>query len=185
MKNLLLFFISICLFISCQSDSTPDDQFNFNVVKTILLVRHAEKVDLSKDPPLSEAGMKRAERLGAMLKNHPIKSVFSSDYDRTRSTAAPVSRAYGLNTQIYETDDLTLLKKELLKLKMGEMAVVVGHSNTTPVVVNLLDNKGTFEQIDESDYENIFLVKMNEKGEVSSIKTSFDAYEKATLKRER
>jgi len=178
MHHLLFLILGISLIVGCQSDSkTNKNKTSTGDVKTILLVRHAEKTNQSQDPPLSVAGRQRAIRLAKMLKAHPIAAVYSTDFDRTKSTAEPISAIHNLETQIYGTSDLTLLTSNLNELEPGKMAVVVGHSNTTPVVVKLLDKKSSFNLIDESDYDNIFIVEIDPKGKVKSRKTTFDAFE--------
>src|SRR4029078_11971565 len=67
------------------------------------LVRHAEPAPppptpaapppgprvLRGDPPLSAAGAHRAARLASMLAAADIRSIFTSEFRRTRPTAAP------------------------------------------------------------------------------------------------
>jgi phosphohistidine phosphatase SixA len=181
MRYPLFLILAISLIAGCRSDSNSNKNKTSGDVKTILLVRHAEKTNQSEDPPLSVSGRQRAIRLAKMLKAHPISAVYSTDFERTKSTAEPISAIHSLETQIYGTSDLTQLRSKLHTLETGEMAVVVGHSNTTPVVVKLLDEKSSFNLIDESDYENIFIVEIDQKGKVKSMKTTFDAFEAKIL----
>lgn len=181
MRYLLFLFLAFSIIIGCQSDAKTNKNKASDEVKTILLVRHAEKTNQSQDPPLSVAGRQRAIRLAKMLKAYPISAIYSTDFERTKSTADPISAIHGVETQIYGTSDLTQLRSKLFELEPGQMAVVVGHSNTTPVVVKLLDDKSSFNLIDESDYENIFIVEIDQKGKIQSRKTSFDAFESEAL----
>ena len=46
----------------------------------------------------------------------------------------------------------------------GGLIIVSGHSNTTPFVANALLGKDKFTQLDESEYNKIFVVTVSEKG---------------------
>jgi len=43
----------------------------------------------------------------------------------------------------------------------------MGHSNTIPQLVNTALGKHTFDQLDESEYDNIFEVKIDETGKAT------------------
>lgn len=121
----------------------------------VYLVRHAEKVDDSRDPALSEAGKARAGRLAAMLRDAGITHVWSTDYQRTRHTAEPVARAASLTVELYDPRDPAGLATKL-KATPGRH-LVVGHSNTTPGLVEALggDPRGT---IADDEYDRLYLV---------------------------
>jgi len=54
--------------------------------------------------------------------------------------------------------------KKLIKEHAGEVVLIVGHSNTTPFLVNMVLGEDKFQQLDESDYDEIFIVKSKEVG---------------------
>ena len=59
-------------------------QASSNSVPLIILVRHAEKAcTLSDDPPLSQAGEKRAEDLASVLGGAKVRHIVTSDFRRT------------------------------------------------------------------------------------------------------
>src|SRR3984957_2624234 len=60
-------------------------------VRTIFLVRHAEKVSEAYDSLLSEQGHRRAECLANSLADAHIEQIFTSDLQRTQQTAAPLA----------------------------------------------------------------------------------------------
>ena len=64
----------------------------------IFLVRHAEKAvdSMEKDSHLTEEGYLRAAELARTLAVAEIEYVHSSNYIRTRNTAAPVADMFGL-----------------------------------------------------------------------------------------
>lgn len=107
----------------------------------VFLARHAEPVypppeDAPRDPQLNAMGQDRADALARLLSSESITRVFSTDYHRTRETAAPVAAAHGLAVESYDPTDLPGFAA-LLRAMPGRH-VVVGHSNTTPELVALL-----------------------------------------------
>jgi len=66
---------------------------------TLYLVRHAESdhaVRDAKTRPLTEKGLKDAERLTEFFRNIPISRIFSSPYLRAVQTVAPLSKERNL-----------------------------------------------------------------------------------------
>ena len=124
----------------------------------IYLVRHAEKVkDESKDPALTKTGRQRAANLAVILENAGIEAIYSSDYKRTRDTAAPLAENLDLDIKIYDPKSLAPLADELLE--MEDSALVVGHSNTTPELVDLMGGDGGSPIADEWEYDRLYLLQ--------------------------
>jgi len=126
----------------------------------IYLVRHAEKeLDGSKDPALTTEGAQRAEDLAILLKSAEIGQVFSTDYTRTRDTAAPTAEMAGSEIEIYDPKALETFAKKLLQLDTN--ALVVGHSNTTPDLVELMGGEGGPPIVEEWEYDRVYLVQIH------------------------
>ena len=124
--------------------------------QTWYLVRHAEKVeDGSKDPALTSQGHQRAIHLAAMLSRANIDAIYSTDYQRTRQTAVPLANYLGLEVTLYDPSKLTELAAQLKSSQNN--ALVVGHSNTTPMLLHLLSGHPS-ERLDEVDYDNVYQV---------------------------
>ncbi|QCW25685.1 histidine phosphatase family protein [Lysobacter enzymogenes] len=67
-----------------------------------ILVRHAEKAsDDPRDPTLSAAGLERAQRLAARLREEPLGAVYVTGYRRTCRPASP-PRGHGLTPIVYD-----------------------------------------------------------------------------------
>ena len=132
----------------------------------IVLVRHAEKVDDSRDAELSETGRARAGVLAALLKDMKIDTIYSSDYIRTRDTARPLAEALGLEIELYDPRDLEALAT---KLRVAEGRVlVVGHSNTTLRLVGLIGGEpGT--DIADDEYDRLYIVVAGSGGPITSL----------------
>jgi phosphohistidine phosphatase SixA len=124
----------------------------------IYLVRHAEKVtDASRDPELTENGLQRAANLAVILSSAGIERIFSTDFRRTRDTAAPLAELLGVEIEIYDPDELEELAQQLLALESA--ALVVGHSNTTPELVELLGGEGGPPIDEATEYDRLYLVQ--------------------------
>ena len=130
----------------------------FAAEPAIFLVRHAEKAEAtsgdSKDPDLSEAGRARAEALALMLKDAGIAAIFVTELKRTKQTAEPLARAANVEPTIVPAKETAELVAKLKEMRGN--ALVVGHSNTLPEIVQSL---GVTEPVTvgDSDYDNLFI----------------------------
>lgn len=126
----------------------------------LIFVRHAEKVnDGSRNPHLSNKGKERASQLAVLLyENYDITSIYSTDYYRTQETVVPLSEKLGIGINNYGLQNPDSLVQEIINLHRGKDVLIMGHSNTTPNLVNIALGEEKFKQIDESDYSNIFVV---------------------------
>ncbi len=151
MHKLLFFILACCL-------ATP--VFAADDVFTLYLVRHAEKqADGSRDPDLTEAGQHRAQQLAAWLKGKSIEDVWSSDYQRTRSTAGPLAGELGLELNIYDPRNQPTLVGHLLGRQ--STAMVVGHSNTIPELARQLC-ECEIADMDESEYDRLIVISIDD-----------------------
>ena len=91
MKNYFLYLFLIVQLSFAQQKTT-----------TIYLIRHAEKVDSSKNPDLSSAGLERAAHWGKIFSDTPFDAVYSTDFKRTKQTAVPVAENKKLDIIIYD-----------------------------------------------------------------------------------
>lgn len=108
----------------------------------VLVVRHAEKADNSDDPVLSAAGTARAEALAEALRDARVDHVIVTHRQRTRLTAGPVLAARGLTPEVVPfgrsmTEHVAAVA-EAVRRRRGEVVLVVGHSNTVPMIVHAL-----------------------------------------------
>lgn len=125
----------------------------------IYLVRHAEKL-ADTNPGLTEKGIARAEALAHLMKNADLKVVYSTPYKRTMMTAKPSAEQAKLEVQSY---DPRALKDFADKLKAdfianGQSVLVVGHSNTTPVLASMLTDT-EHRMLNEDEYSHLFIVR--------------------------
>ena len=85
-RNLMGMAAAILLLAGCAHVMAPEPD------RTIYLVRHAEKL-AGDDPSLTPEGAARAELLAETLGDAGIVRIYSTDYARTRGTAAPLAAA--------------------------------------------------------------------------------------------
>ena len=130
---------------------------------TFLLVRHAEKVDDSRDPPLNGAGQARARALANVLRQAGLDAAYATQYRRTRLTALPAAEAAGL--EVVEdpvSGDLDLwassFAQRLAAEHGGDTVLVVGHSNTIPLLAAALCDCEV-APLTDSDYDRLFIVR--------------------------
>lgn len=130
--------------------------------KTIILVRHAEKADAtSVDPELSPDGKLRADRLMKIVKRYRPGAIYSTDFRRTRDTAAPMAKKRGLAVQTYDAKKPEELIDQIMKSKTKRF-MIVGHSNTIPGLANLLGKKDLFRNLDDHEYGAIWIVRIKD-----------------------
>ncbi len=118
---------------------------------TFILIRHAEKEATGTDPHLTKEGEERAKRLASMLEQQHIDAIYSTNYNRTKSTVKPLADAKGIQIQIYD--------KQPDIANLGGTVVIVGHSNTIPALANLLIGKEQFKAFDDHDFGNLLIIK--------------------------
>ena len=131
-----------------------------NKETTIYLVRHAEKGDDgTRDPALTEAGIQRAAKLANLLKAKGVTQVYSTDYKRTRFTAAPTAKMVNTSVQIYDPRKPDEMATKALALD-GQTILIVGHSNSTPDLTNRILGKQAYSQLSEDEYDKIFVIRI-------------------------
>jgi len=144
----------------------------------VWVVRHAERADAGTDdqpdPELSDIGRARAVELARFLGEAGITSVHSTPYRRTMQTAAPLAEALGLEVQSYNPRPGDAMQAFLAELHMPGRHVVVGHSNTSPALVEQLGgDPGPAIAVEE--YDRIYVLHISAAGNVQSTMLRFGA----------
>lgn len=133
---------------------------------TYIILRHAEKdtsapgsTAMQADPPLSQKGRERAELLLDVLKEYKPDAIYSTNYTRTKATVAPLAKKFNKEVQLYDPRNLGAFAGQLAK-EEGKTIIIVGHSNTAPALVNFLIKEKKYEPLDESIYNQFWVVTM-------------------------
>jgi broad specificity phosphatase PhoE len=144
----LAFLAMVPLFASPTSQSPSPVRATSETTRnaTVIFLRHAEALPRTREnqnPDLADAGKKRAQRWAKTLRAASVTQIFATELGRTQQTAAPLAKALGLKVQQYGARKSKAFANTLRNLKQGEVAVVVGHSNTVPQMVEVLGGKLT------------------------------------------
>ena len=147
------FIISVFFLTSFYSYSQDGSSF--------YLIRHAEKLRIDKserNPKLNEKGILRAEKWKEVLKNIKLDKIYSTNYYRTIETANPTSKSQNIDITIYSPSNIDY--KNFKEINKGKKVLIVGHSNTIPNFVNGLIEKKFYDQIDDLNNSNLYLVNI-------------------------
>lgn len=91
------------------------------------------------------------------LKNKGIRRIYSTNYIRTRETARPLSAATGVAIEAYDVKDTAFINK--LKAFEKGNTLIVGHSNTVDDLVNGLTGEKLLQDLPDTQYGDLFVVK--------------------------
>jgi broad specificity phosphatase PhoE len=158
MKKLVLIFS--LLFISLASYSQE--------VTTYYFIRHAEKLRVDKtdrNPRLNQEGVKRAEGWKEVFSTVKFDAVYSTDYNRTKLTAKPTADNKGLPVLLY--NPRKIYSEGFQNNTKGKTVLVVGHSNTTNVFANKVLGVERYNEINDNNNSNLYIVTVID-GKVSS-----------------
>jgi 2,3-bisphosphoglycerate-dependent phosphoglycerate mutase len=144
--KLFFAFAIACLCISCT--------------QTFYVVRHAEKVDNSDDPELSQLGRERAVDLQNYITER-LDTVFTSFKKRTILTGLTVALPRSIpQITIDQANEQSLLAfiERLKKISGNKAILIVGHTNTVPKIVLGISGQA-IDPIPENDFDNIYIIK--------------------------
>jgi 2,3-bisphosphoglycerate-dependent phosphoglycerate mutase len=147
--------------------------FSQNATTTFIVLRHAEKADNSRDTNLSTDGLARADELRKTLHPVTVNAVYSTPYNRTKQTVAPLATEKGITITEYPANKpYEELALELIAAYHGKTVVIVGHSNTVPEILKVLSQNTFNVNISESQFDNLFVVTLTDgqKPEVVTMK---------------
>lgn len=132
-------------------------------VTLVVIVRHAEKAAQPADDPLLTAtGSERAQALAAALKDADVAAVLHTPTTRTRDTALPVARQFGITPEVLPQGPATqhaAAVAEAVRKHPGKTVVVVGHSNTILRYVEALGGPKGADLCDH-EYDGLYTLVM-------------------------
>lgn len=144
----------------------------------VLLVRHAEKAaEPAQDPPLTESGRARAEALVPIARDAGVSAIITTQFDRTKSTAAPAAAALNVTPAVVQAGSLAQHAKaaaDEVRKHAGKTVLVVGHSNTVPAIIGALGASAPRDLCD-SEYDALFVVILGDAGAPRVIRSRFGA----------
>ncbi len=160
--KVLLSVVWVALVASVGSLMTP----SVAEAQMVIVVRHAERADGgaaapgatmagANDPELSAAGKARAQALAAMLKDAGVTAIYTTEYRRTKDTAAPLAEALKITPEVVTSRDQAALIAKIKANTKGAV-LVVGHSNTVPAVIKALG--GADVTVADTEFDSLFFV---------------------------
>lgn len=131
--------------------------------QVVVIVRHAERAEApAGDVALSPAGEARADELVSVLAEARVDTVITTQFRRTRDTAVPVARQFGVTTKVVDAgrDTAAHVRAIVAAIREGGRSVlVVGHSNTVPAIIAALGGP-PMEDLCDTEYSNLFTLAL-------------------------
>ena len=154
--------------------------FELQATTTVIFVSHAEKALAPADNPgLSEAGKVRAAELARQLVVADVvagvDAIYSTSYRHTEETALPVANALNIPIRHYDASNVTSIMDDIVKAHKGKIVLVVGHSNTVPEMIGNMGASKNVPEIDDSEYDNIYVVSIPWFGKTKTIRLRYGA----------
>lgn len=160
------FYFSILFCIVCVSACIQKPKESNSIINnnesdstTYYFIRHAEK-DLSNpenpNPHLTAEGYERAEKWAKLFEDVDFDAVYTTNFHRTRETASPTAKQNKLELILYTPTKFDL--GAFLESTKGQNILIVGHSNSTPNLVNSIIKEDKYKEINESNYANVYKV---------------------------
>jgi len=131
----------------------------------IVLIRHAEKMTDVSDPGLTKEGQARASNLVSIFRNTELSAIYSTDYNRTKNTIAVLSENKSLTPILYEANNPELFAEQLFETHVNQTILIVGHSNTTPNLIQGILKTEDLEVIHHDEYDNFYFINANGVGQ--------------------
>lgn len=159
--------LAVCALLAVCT-SPPDPSRTFDPPPTVLyFARHAEKAtEPAGDPPLTAAGEARAEALADVLRDAGIGAIYSSQFARTRATAAPLAERLGLDVTVLPIEGpdvqatVRAQARQIADDSFPHAVLVVGHSNTIPPMISELTGEPMADLADD-EYDALFVVTID------------------------
>ena len=149
------FIKALLLFVFLLGDISHDD------CSTFYLIRHAEKIRADKsepNPDLNEKGLLRAQKWRNYFSDKDVSKIYSTNYKRTLKTVQPLAVQNNIETSLYTPSIIDY--DDFIRSNIGGNVLVVGHSNTIPDFVNNIIDDKYYDQIDDLNNSNLYVVSM-------------------------
>lgn len=128
---------------------------------TVFVLRHAEReAGTDPDPSLSLAGQLRAQRLAGVFgadRELGVEAIIVTELRRTQETARPLANALGVPVVVVPAAEPRAAARRALGDYGGKRILIVGHSNTIPVIVRELSGERVAE-LAETDHETLYVI---------------------------
>jgi len=145
---------------------------------TVIVVRHAEKEPGgSPDPPLSSAGEARAALLARMFGDAKaaghVDAIYVTPALRNQLTAAPLAALLGIKTVVAPADDPKGLARRVLREHGGGRVLIIGHSDTVPLIVAALTESSPLPEMGDQEYGTMYIVTVPRVGHANYLRLNY------------
>ncbi len=125
--------------------------------QAIFLVRHAEQSLEGEDPPLAEAGRRRATALATTLKDAAITVIYESGIRRTMETAKPIADILNVEIKTYPRGDIGGFIGRLRSEHAQNRVLIVSQSLRISRWLKALGHSADIT-IAPTEYDNLFVI---------------------------
>lgn len=128
----------------------------------VVIVRHADRgSEPAADPALTPEGVRRASALASALASANVTSIITTQYRRTRDTAAPLAKMLGIEPLVVpaQRGDLPAHIRDVVSAirRQSGNVLVVGHSDTVSAILAAL-NGPTLPKLCDTSFDHIYVL---------------------------
>ena len=102
-----------------------------------------------------------------------IDAVYATSYRRSAETAKPIADALKLQVRSYDAADTEKFLDQLIKEEKGKIVLVVGHSDTVPVMIGNMGASKRVPPIAADEYDNIYIVSIPWFGKTKTLRLRY------------
>lgn len=152
--------------------------FDSQSTTTILIVRHAEPAAaLAEDPPLSEAGERRAALLADSLYDvdviRGLDAIYAVPLRAAEQTARPLAQRLELPVNPADDSDLGKLMDGIVQRYKGKIVLVVARGEQLPLMTAELGGHKSTPQVGENEFTNLYIVSIPWSGRTKTLRVQY------------
>lgn len=129
--------------------------------QVVFLMRHPETLrtvsQADPDPPLAEAGHRRAGMLATHLKEAGISAIYVTDTQRTRQTAEPTAKALGIELRVGRRQEIESLVARVRSEQPQGRVLIVNHALNVPGLLKAFGHPDDI-RVALDDFEPFFII---------------------------
>jgi phosphohistidine phosphatase SixA len=127
----------------------------------VFLMRHGELLraasQVDPDPPLAEAGHRRAGILAARLKEAGISAIYVTDTQRARQAAEPTAKALGLEPRVVGRQEIESLVARVRAEQPQGRVLIMNHALNVPGLLKAFGHPDGI-RVALDDFEPFFVI---------------------------
>jgi broad specificity phosphatase PhoE len=101
-----------------------------------------------------------------------LDAIYVSNTKRSQQTGAPLGSRLGMAPIVYTASDIDGVTRRLLREHRGGRALIVGHSDTIPAMVQKLSGQSV-QEIPDEQYDDIYVVTVPSFGRSSVLRLKY------------